>query len=283
MLQVDFADHPDAVRKEYLVEEIKRATDAVSPEQRRSFLEQLQEKFPAWDMTDVSAPVGTSAVDAAELNDWTFLVDRLTALAKDMSPQARQTAIDRLTEAGLGATGKTGWPPQLNSTIKTKLQMGAAEELQPIKAGELLDMLVEFSAGLDLLAWNTWKTVAPQSSTRRKNPLQKLMGRFAAGDAEFPRSVVLQEVGALRKLIAAIISAVGQVGRKFAEDYVVKYSPAQIEDLVKAQGGMFGNQKAKCWEKYVQMSASLDANGIEHEIMASVADYAEALMRGIGR
>jgi len=291
MVQVDFAEHPPDVRHEFLLEEVVRAIANVVPQQRRHFLDRLQEKFPTWDKLDLTAhtsavPVGRSTFDEKELKEWTFLVEKLVELAPTLPDQTKLIVGERLAAAGYETVkGGQNGTLELNAAVRSKLQLAGADQIDSGRAVELLDMLIEFSTGLDLLAWNTWKTLAPQSSVRRSTPLQKMMGRFASGDAEVPNTVISQEIGRLRRLVAAIISAVGQVGRKFAEDYVVRFSPAQIEDLVKAQGGssLFGNAKVRYWDQYVQMSAQQDANAVEHEILAAVAEYAETLIKGLGR
>lgn len=293
MIQIDFADQSEAVRKEYLAEEVQRALAAVAPEQRQAFLKQLQERFPTWDRIELggaaatsgatSPPTTTSNFNEKELKDWTFLVERLVQLAPSLSAQAKQSIVTALAGAGLAPAGKGGWSAQHGADLKTKLQLGAAEQVDPNRGAELLDMLAEFAGGLDLLVWNTWKQIAPQSDIRRTTPLPKVAGRFAAGDQNVPRGQVAQDINRLRKLTAAMISAVGQVGHKFGEDYVNQFAPPQIEDLVKAQGGggIFASQKVKCWEQYVEMSASRDATAIEHEIMAAVAEYTEKLFKGL--
>jgi hypothetical protein len=116
-------------------------------------------------------------------------------------------------------------------------------------------------------------------------PLQRILSRFAAGDPEVPKTQATAEVGKLRRLVAAMISSVGQVGGKFAQDYCGQFSPSQIEDIVKAQGGggIFGNAKVRFWDQYVQMSASRDPASVEHEFVAAFAQYAELLMKSAGR
>jgi hypothetical protein len=49
-------------------------------------------------------------------------------------------------------------------------------------------------------------------------------------------------------LLAALLAA----GKEFGRQYVERFSPTAIEDVVKGEGklGFFGNEKALCWDKY---------------------------------
>jgi hypothetical protein len=292
-VQADLADADDAARRDLLLEEVDRAMAGVLPEQRRAFLEGLQEQFPSWDMVDVK-PTGparpTAAVesisDRKELQDWTFLVAKLTELAPRMSAADRQAAAERLDAAGLAtARGPSaGWSPQHEAGLRAKLGLGPAERLDPNRVAEMVDLLHETTVGLDVLAWNTWRQIAPMSQTRRLTPLQSLLARFAAGDPECPRVVAGTEIGRLRRLVAALISTVGQVGAKFANDHCNQFDPPQIEAVVNGSGraGMFGNAKVRYWDHYVQMWVGRNASTISQEVITAFADYAELLMRAGG-
>jgi hypothetical protein len=288
-VQADFADGDETSRKEFLLEEIDRALAGVVPDQRRVFLEQLQDRFPSWDMVDVKPPAavaagpGQSATDVRELRDWTFLVGKLTELAPTLSPQDRKAASARLpAPPAVGSGG--GWSPQHAEALQAKLGLTPDEPLNANRMAEMLDLLLDASMGLDQLAWNTWKQIAPQSQTRRATPLQRVLGRFAVGDPEVPRTVAAIEVSRLRRLVAALISSVGQVGGKFAREFCGQFAPSQIEDVVKAQGGggLFGNAKVKFWDQYVQMSATRDPASVEHDFVTAFAEYAELLMKSTG-
>lgn len=290
-VQADFADGDGPGRRDFLLEEIDRAVASVLPGERRAFLEKLQDRFPSWDQVDVRAPAkppaAQSAGDAKELRDWTFLVGRLAELAPALSAADRAAAADRLAAAGLGGAGGGGWSPQHAAALKAKMQLEGDEQVNPNRAAELIDLMYEVAGGLDQLAWNTWKQIAPQSPTKRSaTPLPRVLARFAAGDPEVPRAVATAEVGRLRRLVAALISSVGQVGGKFARDYCGQFAPTQIEDVVKAQGGgggLFSNAKGKFWDQYVQMSAARDPASVEHEFVTAFAEYAELLMKSGGR
>lgn len=288
LVQADFADESDEVRRGYLADEVQRALASVVPDEREAFLRELQEHFPTWDARVAlggaqAAPVQTPT-DQAELRDPSFLVTRLAELAGGLNPQQKQAITDKLREAGLAPPPVIDWPAQQAAAARHKLQMGAADPLDPGHVLELLAILAEFAASLDQLAWTTWRTVAPRSQIRRPIGLLKSLARFAAADPDVPRGQVSQDLDRLRQLVAAIISAISQAGRQFAHNHAVKFSPTEIESLASMErGGMLVSREVKCWRKYVELSAGRDEASIEAEIMQSIADYAESLMKGLAR
>jgi hypothetical protein len=295
LVQVDFADQADEVRQQYLRQELNRALATIPPNKRQAFTEALGRQFPTW---DGAAPnTGTardgvamdqSAFDKSELNDPSFLVSRLIALAPNMADGVRHALIEKLRAAGLGAPSTGGWSEQSAAPLRAKLQFNAQQVLDADRTVELLDLLTDFVANLDQLVWATWRQLAADSRIKRPNPLLRVLRAFMTRDANVPQTVLAQDIGALRQLTAALINAVGQVGYTFAARHTEKLSPALIEDAVKAEGRggipwIGGGAKAACWEKYLQLSNSLDAAAIEKEINTVIAESVEQLTRGLVR
>ena len=114
LIQVDFADQPQDVRENYLSDEVEHAIAKLLPDQRQPFLKELKERFPTWDgNVEVSAPSGQqtavrSTSDSKDLQDYMFLISRLTQLAPTLTEEQRKTAIARLKDAGLSETEH--WP-----------------------------------------------------------------------------------------------------------------------------------------------------------------------------
>jgi HAMP domain-containing protein len=288
-VQADFADADAPARKEFLLEEIDRALAGLGPAERQGFLKKLADQFPSFDAGDSTPAPAKATGEPAELADWDFLVSRLAQLAPSLSAAQKKSAAERLRGAGLAPAassgGSGGWSAEHTAALRAKLQLAPDEDLSPNRVAELVDLLHDLTIGLDVLAWNTWKQIAPQSPTRRLSPLQRVLSRFAAGDPEVPKTLAAAEVGRLRRLVAAMISSVGQVGAKFAQDYCGQFAPSQIEDVVKAQGGggIFGNAKVRFWDQYVQMASTRDPAAVEHEFVSAFAQYAELLMKSAGR
>lgn len=283
LVQSDFADEPEQVRKDYLSDEIQRALGTLIPNERKPFLEELKQFFPTWDAkvdvrTEKPAAVATPT-DQKELKDPGFLVTRLAELAPSLNEQQKHAIIERLRQAGLAPSAVVGWPEQQAAALRAKLQAGPKDALEPGHVLELLTMLVDVTTSLDQVVWTTWRTIAPRSAIRRPSGLIKNMARFAASDPEVPRGQVTQDVERLRQLVAAIVAAIGNAGRQFAHNYATKFSPTEIEGLAQMErGGMLVSKEVKNWRKYVELAAGRDEASIEAEIMEAIAAYAESLM-----
>jgi hypothetical protein len=65
---------------------------------------------------------------------------------------------------------------------------------------------------------------------------------------------------------------------------MARFSPHEIEALAAMEGGGFlVGKDTKCWRKYVELADALNEAAIENEIMETIANYAENLMKGLGR
>jgi hypothetical protein len=292
LIQADFADETEQVRRDYLADEIQRALAGLIPEQRGVFLKELGDRFPTWDQkVDISnkstVPV-QGLMDLQELKDPSFLVSRLLELAPQLSPMARDAITSQLQKAGLAPIGGSEFPADIVAAMRPKLQLQPNES--PIGANilELAGLLAEFASSLDQLIWQTWRTIAPRSTIRPPRQMTRTLGRFATADRDTPRGQVIQDLERTRQAVAAIISAISQASKVFAHNYAAKYAPVEVEGLANMEGGWsLGSKEAKNWKKYLELAPSKDAVGfeaaIENEIRQALADYAESLMRGLAK
>lgn len=290
LLQIDLADETPESRGQYLSDEIERALAKVLPEHREMFLEQLKESFPTWEggtstrAGDSVAETATrSSTDERELNDPSFLVSRLIELAPTLSERERQVLMDRLQAAGLAAIGTYDWPEYAVQPL-VETGISKAGEVDAGRALETLEMLAKLVISLDQLIWNTWKALAPRSQMRRTGDLKQSMRKFLDGDPQTPRGQVDEDLERCRRLVASLVSALHNSGRQFSQQFCGKFAPAEIEALANMEGGgILVSKEVKCWRKYTELAGSLDPVEIEAELLQSIADYAESLMRGIGR
>lgn len=291
LVQIDFADESPQVRRDQLAEEIERAMKPLVSDQRREFLKELIERFPSWDMNVAlpSAPAAPAApapvqskTDERELKDPSFLVGRLIEAGKNLSDEQKKALSAKLRDAGFVLEGKGGWPEAAAQAAAAELAPGEKLTMDPVRSLELLAVLAGVSRSLDQLAWNTWKTMAPRSQIRRTTELQKSMARFVAGDQDISRTQIKQDAERLRQLIAALISAVGKAGGPFAQKLIQRFDPAEIEAAV-GKGGFMSSPDAKCWAKYKELAGAMDAVSIENELLGAIVNWAEPLIKGIGR
>lgn len=287
LIQSDLADESAEVRREHMAEVVERSLKGLAPDDRESFLTELEAAFPSWDgnvrVVDTGPSAAAAPADQRELKDPSFLVARLAEIAPTLTDVQRRVLTDRLREAGLAPQASAGpaWPDEALDKFKAKLQLRDGEP-DAERVLDLVTMLAEAVSSLDQLTWTTWKTVSPRSAVRRPAPLGQSMGRFVAGDSEVGRGQVAQDVERVRQLTAALISAVSQIGRQFAQGHLAKFSPTEIAALAGMEGGsLLVSKEVKCWRKYVELAGALDESAIEAEIMQVLAAYAESLMKGL--
>ncbi len=288
LIQIDFADESAETRRGYLSEEIERALDQVVPDQRQAFLTELLSRFPTWDRNVevgriAEQVVSRSEFDERELEDASFLVTRLSALAPSLSDAERQAVVERLREAGLAPRSEGGWPEEGVQRIRETLQLDRETALDPDRVLELLAIVADFAASLDQLVWRAWQRLAPKSTFRSTTPLRSIFSQFATGDQGTPRGQVVHDIRKLRQLVAALVSAAGMSGQ-FATRYLARFSPGEIETLINMEGGgFFVAKEVKCWRRYAEMATDINEAAIEQEIRQQVAEFAESLMRGLRR
>lgn len=283
LLQVDFADQTDEVRREYLTEEVRRALGGVPPSERKAFLDELQEHFPTWDAkVDVRSQSPQSAAarpafDEKEMKDPSFLVTRLVEVCKSLPPEQRRSVTDRLVAAGLVGVGTPEWPQAQLNDARGKLKINSRVNVDPGRVLELVAQMGEFIYSLDKAAWNTWRTMAPNSTFRRPAELSATIGRFASADQAVGSEQMGNEVRLLRQLTAALIGALAATGR-IAVQHFRTLSPNEIIMHV-GSAGMFGKEAAY-WRKYVELYGGMDSSSIEEAIRLQLAEFAENLIRG---
>jgi hypothetical protein len=287
LVQMDFADDSRDARRDQLCEEIERATASMLPEERRALLEELADRFPSWDTNVQAAPVPTAApaprstMDERELSDPSFLAHRLSEIAAELSAEQRRAIGEHLREAGYAVEVSAGVAS--SEPLAVELQLAKDAKLDGVRALELAAMLAGLAESLDRVGWSTWRTVNPKSMIRRSMELRGAMGRFVTGDPDINRTQIKQELEKLRQLLAALISAVRSAGGQFAQKMIVKHSPEEIEKVVKPTVGFIKSADAECWKHYKEAARSMDAASIEQELLSSIANFAESLMKGLAR
>jgi len=285
LVQIDFADHPEQARREYLGDEIKRALAAVLPQERERFLGELKEMFPTWD-GNVDLPASDnkaqSQLDQREMSDPSFLVGRLIDVWPSLAESQKEAAVSELRVGGVLPSTKFDWPENTLAALLAKLSLNASTDIEPGRALELLTILAEFCCAVDQPVWVAWREVSGTGSPRRASSLQKTLGRFLMGDPDIPRGQVNQEIGKLRQLVAAFMASIPQAG-KFATRHFAKFSPQEIEAMVNTEKkfGLLHGREATCWRKYAELAASIDEQSIDMEIRKSITDFAEQLMKGL--
>jgi hypothetical protein len=150
----------------------------------------------------------------------------------------------------------------------------------PDRVAGLASILAEFVLPLYQLTWATWRTIAPNSPIRRTGNLQRTLAGFVSG--EVSREQLAAELQRLRQMTASLVAAIGQVSHHMTNNYLSRFQPGEIEQVIAAEGGggLFKGLAARCWEKYLELSTMLDKNAVDAEIRRAIGEHVEQLMKG---
>lgn len=270
-LHAEVAGLAPEVRRTRLAALIERDAGSLSPAERSASLEELGVM-----LGDVRAALGSAAgtggggedgaSDLSKVDDVPALVARLIELAPTMAESQRSVAKWQLRDAGLGGEAAGG------------AAAGAGERG---RSPEVQAALAEFAASLDQLVWSTWRTIAPESDLRRPAPIKGSLKRVMDGEGgEEASAVVRGDIERLRQLTAALIAAIGQAGRQFAQRHSERFAPVELERAARDEGAR--SIEGRAWEKYRQLAAGEDADTVQRDMMAAIAGYVETVMRSAG-
>lgn len=289
LIQADFADESDQVRRDYLSEELEKALAAVLPAERDEFMRRLLERFPAADFaaqpeTERQETEATSTAGEPRLRNVDFVIQNLLEIIPTLTDEQKAVIDKSLQEAGLSPKTRQDDFIDLGQELKAKLRISGDPDLSAKKLAELTTMLVEFVLKLEPLVWNTWRALSPRSSIRSQGSLVKKIGQFLCQDTEVSDGSVDEDLRTLQRLIAALTTAVSRAGGQFAKRHLAKFSPSEIAALVRMEpGGVFVSHEVKCWRKYVELAERLDEDAIDVEIKKAIVNYVESLAKGMGR
>jgi hypothetical protein len=291
-LQTSLSDKDPQLRNECIREVLDSALAQMVPSQRKAFLQELLGFFPAWLATAQSAPApappkAPSAQDNAQLRDPRFLASRLVEVAAGLSENDKKAVIGELRKAGLVAVTEVaakGRPADVGdpAEIRSALGITADQGLDPERLVKLLSLLLAFQAGVGRVGWGTWKVMAPKSNAARQMDLRGMFGRFVSGDQSVTSKHAEQGLDQLLRLVTALVSSIGQLGRQISSQRLAAFSPDEIESIVKMERGSFlVAHEVRCWRKYSELAReALTEQALEDAIRDTLVEYAESLMKG---
>ena len=228
-----------------------------------------------------SEPAGGSPSDECEVLDPDALTDRLVRLAPTLTVEEKQRLAGRLQRSELFAGIEAPrWGDQATAALLAKLGLALDKQLDPARMQRLLPALVEFALSLDEVIWRTWEEAAPESDIRRKDVLQQQLARFVTGDDGVSRTAVIEDLGRLRQLVAALLAAIGQVCPQWAAEHGARTSPEEIEKLARAEKQWHEGLAVACWRTYKEVAGSTDPAAIDRDIRQAIADCATAVIKG---
>jgi hypothetical protein len=177
-------------------------------------------------------------------------------------------------------------PDEVVRWFRETLKFPGTQRLDAARLLSLAPAVLELAGGLHQFVWMAWRTLAPNSELRPAVvSLQAAITRYAAGDPAVTLDQISRELTRLRQLTAAMVAAIGETGRQFATHHCAKFSPNEIEAIVRMEGGtgILGGAEKKYWKKYKDLFGELGEEAVEGEIRDTIAKHVELLMKGLAR
>lgn len=282
LIQANFADDDPAARQNYLAEELDRSLKPVAPSRRDLHLQALNELFPAWGGTS-SAPAPAVSV-APALDSPEELLQRLIDAAAQLSEPEKAAFAKRLQQAGL-APKEAGLPSAEASPEFWKFfGVTNAGPFSPDRAQKMLVALSGVFLALDQLAWTLWRQLNARSMYRKEAEFGKLAGPYLGGDPEVSTEQVRQPVERTRRLVAALLGALGRGSSNFARKHSSDLSPESIETAARIEKKAWDSLEAASWRKYKELYRDYSTEQtLENQVQQEYIKAAEELLKGIGR
>jgi len=293
------------LRYEQLRDEVQRVVSALQPHERERFLQELMAEFPVWSAGGAPLPSAPSTSATMmmkiepEVTDPKALMEKLVAACKGLPEHERAKIEAGLRAKGLvkqeapvaaaseggGTSGGAGMAQAEIAAIRKLLGLPPDAPVDEERVAAMGPIGADFVIkGVEGPACAFWSQLCSSVSFTTKFPmaqvLRKDFERFISGDAKMTREVVERDVFKLKALVAAILLAFQRASEQFARDHATKFAPAEIQKAV-GQGGLFGNQDARCWQMYVEMMKNVDKASIERRVRELTVKEIEAWLEGI--
>lgn len=259
LIQSDTAQLESAKRSEYLQEEVQRSFKDVPAANRKRFLEALLVRFPvAGHIPGPQAlPVAAAVapVPAPETPEQT--IQNFLALLPQLSEAQRTAVARKLAEAGFVNAAASSGPSGISEETQRALGLPANVLPSAERLAQLAALLLDIASKLDQAGLKSVEALSPRSPLlKRTESVRRGAMRFLAGEID----TIEPQARELSTLMGALLAATLGSGRVFGQQYVERFSPIAIEDVVTAEGGggMFGpSKKERCWDRYVDLARDL--------------------------
>jgi hypothetical protein len=258
VIQGDAAAMAADKRREYLGEEVHRSFKGLTPARRRSCLDSLLTRFPVGGKlagTLAAPPAAAPAVPVVESPE--KLLEALLARVGELSAEQRAAFGRRLAEAGLNDGPRAALAPEIVRELQTRFGLPPDRPPDLERVAQLTALAVQSLADLDRAAVNVLKELYPRSPVlNRAADFRRAAGQYLAGDLEAIEPHARLTSALLGTLLAALLGG----GRDFGRQFIEKFSPNAVEEVVISEGrsGILGpNKKERCWDKYCTLSRDI--------------------------
>jgi hypothetical protein len=259
LIQADAATAAPEKRRAYLSEEISRSFKGMAPASRKRCLEALLERLPVGGKIAVSAPVQETAPAPEPVNEPpTQILERFMSAAANLPEEQRSEMARRLYEAGFAWMDRDALELEISDELRQKFGIQKGPQVRLSRVVELAVLLVRVLYELDRAALMALKEIYPKSSRlKRSHDFRHLAGQFLTNKSESIES----DARDISALLGAMLAAMLGGGRDFGRQFLEKYSPAAIEDVIMGEGRsrlIIGpSKRERCWDKYSNLSKDI--------------------------
>ncbi len=264
LIQSDSATLSPERRREYLHDEISQSFKDASPANRKRLLEALLARFPsAGRMPTDTAPALPAAAAAAPPETPQALLERFLKLSANLPQEQKMAFIESLFDAGYitsaqqtsGAAGV-----DITDAIRQRLGIQPGRDVNLQRLIEVTILFLQTLRDLDRAATLTLKELQPRSALlNRPKVFWAVPGQFMTGETQ----EIEPFFRAVSALLGGMLAAMMGGGKDFGRQFIEKFSPAAIEQVVEGEGGGslipgIGRNKAeRCWDKYKNLSKDI--------------------------
>ena len=282
LVQASFADDDPATRQNCLREEMERSIKAVSPSRREAYLHALTERFPAWSSA-APCPVTVSG-KATPPESPAELLDRFLEAAAALPEAQRTDWIRRIQQAGLAPAASAAATVESPAELCKRFGLAESKPLNQERSLKTLLALAEVFLALDQLVWTLWRQLNAKSIYRKEAEFTKLIGPYLTGDGEVSTEQMRQPIEKTRRLIAALLGAMGRGPSIYSRKHSTDLSPESIEVASRMEKKAWESLEAASWRKYKELYREFGAEQmVEAQMLEAMARAAEDLISGRGR
>ena len=254
LTQMELCEEDPRAREAKLSEQVSSALKEIPTSDRDEFLEALAGQFPTWE-----DPADSYAFTEPVEPDAESLLKSLSSAGEKLSEAQRKDLLLRLHKAWkieqAAAPQQQQLPEALGNNLRAKVGLAVGDPVDLTRVAESFTHLAEFVQVLETLGYKIWRSLNPAVPPRNR-PIKSAIARHLKGDSMVSTAEELLE---LRGLVAALLGAIPEVGGRFHSDFLWRFSPTDIEEAVRVEGGSaFTSQEAKCWRRFSKMATELD-------------------------
>lgn len=259
VIQGDAAAIETEKRREYLNEEVSRSFKGLTSGRRRVCLEGLLARFPVGGHLANAMPAAPPppAAVAPVADTPARLLEKLVAVAGELPEEQRSEFARRLHDAGFVCEDREAMELEISPEMQARFGLSTDQQPRLVRVVQLAAFLAQTLYELDRTAMIALKELYPRSAVlNRSHGFRQATGQYLTGGIDD----IEPHLRVTSALVGGMLAAMLGGGRDFGRQFVEKYSPGAIEEVIIAEGskGFMGpSKKERCWDKYSGLSKDI--------------------------